>query len=137
MMSTEDIKDLLYRKLKEVYYGIPVYKDRHPPNKKGKVPERIVVHMGTMSNTPWSMGYANINILVPCLESMGYKTPNNTRLNELQQIAERNFLSCYFEYGGNRGKYSIEDLSTEEDPDTDSYFVNVRLFIKVANFKMR
>ena len=86
-MSTEDIKDLLYRKLKEVYYGIPVYKDRHPPYKKGKVPERIVVHMGTMSNTPWSMGYANINILVPCLESMGYKTPNNTRLNELQQIA--------------------------------------------------
>ena len=47
MMSTEDIKDLLYRKLKEVYYGIPVYKDRHPPYKKGKVPERIVVHMGT------------------------------------------------------------------------------------------
>ena len=36
MMSTEDIKDLLYRKLKEVYYGIPVYKDRHPPYKKGQ-----------------------------------------------------------------------------------------------------
>jgi hypothetical protein len=36
MMSTEDIKDLLYRKLKEVYYGIPVYKDRHPPIKRAR-----------------------------------------------------------------------------------------------------
>ena len=58
-------------------------------------------------------------------------------MNELQKVAEKEFFKGYFEHEGNKGTYTIDELSTEEDPETDSFFVNVRLFFKVANFKFR
>ena len=122
MMTIEDIKDMLYKKATAVFPGMPVYKDKHPTYKKKHVPERIVVNVLGMTNTPWSKGYANVNIFVPYDPNVNYPAPNSARLNEIQKIA---------------GTYTIDKLSTEEDPETDSYFVNVRLFFKVANFKLR
>ena len=137
MMTIEDIKDMLYKKATAVFPGMPVYKDKHPTYKKKHVPERIVVNVLGMTNTPWSKGYANVNIFVPYDSNVNYPAPNSARMNELQKVAEKEFFKGYFEHEGNKGTYTIDELSTEEDPETDSFFVNVRLFFKVAHFKFR
>jgi hypothetical protein len=136
-MTPEDIKNLLYMKAKEIFPGIEVFKDEHRPCKKGKVQERIVVTSSNMSNTPWSIGFANLNIFIPYDKAVNYNAPNNARLNQVQKIAEEKLFNAYFEYDGHKGTYKINTISTEEDPETESYYVNVRLYFKVANFKLK
>ena len=136
MMTPEDIKNILYRKCREVFPDIPAYKDVHPPVTERDVSERIVINVLSMNNDPWSKGYVNVNQFVPYDKSLKYLTPNGPRLRELGNIAEDEFRSVYFNEPAGRGVYSIDSISTEHDEATWSYFVNVRLFIKTNNFKL-
>ena len=136
MMTPEDIKNILYRKCREVFPDIPAYKDVHPPVTERDVSERIVINVLSMNNDPWSKGYGNVNLFVPYDKSLKYPTPNGPRLRELGNIAEDEFRSVYFNEPAGRGVYSIDSIFTEHDEATWSYFVNVRLFIKTNNFKL-
>ena len=137
MMTPEDIKDFLYMKAKEIFPDIEAFKDEHRPYKKGKVQERIVVTSSDMSNTPWSKGFAYFKIFIPYDKTVNYNAPYSERLKQVQRIAEKKLFNAYFEYDGHKGTYKINTISTEEDPETESYYVNVRLYFKVANFKLK
>ena len=50
MMTPEDIKNILYRKCREIFPDIPVHKDVHPPVTEKDVSERIVVNVLSMNN---------------------------------------------------------------------------------------
>ena len=132
-------------KAKEIFPDIEAFKDEHRPYKKGKVQERIVVTSSDMSNTPWSKGFAYFKIFIPYDKTVNYNAPYNERLKQVQKIAEEKLFNAYFEYDGHKGTYKILKFATlkysltftEEDPETESYYVNVRLYFKVANFKLK
>lgn len=136
MMTPEDVKNILYRKCKEVFPDIPTYKDMHPPVVEGNVPERIVINVLTLSNEPWSKGFANINYFTPYDPEYNFPKPDNDKLQAWAKVAEQEFFSVYFNEPEGKGLYYIDNVGVEHDATTWSYFVNVRLFIQTNNFKL-
>ena len=129
-MTTNNIKSILCNLAKGL--SLPVYKDVHPPVTREANFERIVVNVISKDNSPWSKGFANVNIFIPFLKGLSYDAPDTVRLDAVEASAESIFRSNYT----NGLLVEIDTIRTEADPETFSYFVNVRLKIQTNNNKL-
>lgn len=138
MIATNDIKTILFKAAKQI--GIPsVFKDEHNPVLKGKATERVVVVVNATDNEDWQHSFARILVYVPKIYLSDKKTykPDTSRLTELERVCNSLFFRKTFaEHDGETIFYQIEDIIQENDLDTWSDFLNVRLRVTNSNFKL-
>lgn len=142
MIATNDIKTILIDNVKSnaVLGLIPeIEKDQHLPVKEGSVKERIVVIVNATDNSDWQQTYARVCVYVPkkYLNDLGSYMPNTSRLRTLERVCTELFYKRTFvEFEGKTLYYRLEDIVQEDDPETWSNFLNVRLKVTNQNFKL-
>jgi len=146
MISVSEIKDILIRdiKLNPVFGEISeIVKDKHAPVRENDVPERIVIVVpGGADNGQLSRSYPRICIYVPYIsftkeDGLTYSRPDGARITELENECIRAFRSTvYGKSGIETYIYKLEDIVIEEDGETFSNFLNVRLKFEVVNTKL-
>lgn len=146
MISVSDIKDILIRDVKAnaVFGSISeIVKDKHAPVIEGSVNERIVVVIpGGVDNGQLSRSYPRICIYVPFVsftskDKTKYYRPDNARITELERECVKTFRSMiYGVFGDETYVYKIEEITIEDDDETFSNFLNVRLKFEVVNTKL-
>jgi len=146
MISGGKIKDILLKVVKSdpIFGAFPeIKKNKHRPVTKETVKERIVIVLpGGTDNGPLERSYPRICIYIPDVEitdtdKTKYDTPDEGRLTELENHCQSKFSSLiYGEFGDERYFYKLEDIVTEEDSETWSHFLNVRLKFEVVNTKL-
>jgi hypothetical protein len=146
MLAPGDIKNILVRAVKSnaMLGAIPeIKKDRHAPVVEGNVHERIVIVIpGGSDNGQFQRCYPRICIYVPYLTvSKGDKTkyyaPDGVRLTELENVCIGMFRSgVYGTHGAEAYIYRLDELIQEDDPETWSNYLNVRLKFEVVNTKL-
>ena len=129
MIAAGDIKTILFNKVVAGNLGAgKVTKDVHAPVTKAANCERVVVNVLTSKRGSWSEGFANINIFVPDTNIRGYDEPNNVRLTELEKkgiaLIGEGFTGSL---GGRSYAFFLDESKQEEDPETFSHFINLRL----------
>ena len=144
MLSEGEIKSLLYKVIMNdpVLSLIPEIEiDKHAPVKEGAVTERIVVVLpGGIDNGQLSRSFPRICIYVPYINyvkdsNMEYYTPNRKRLTALQNHCIGKFRSGEY-VKEHCCLYELDTVTTEDEPDTWSSIVNVRLRFEVVNTKL-
>lgn len=144
MITTGDIKNILIKAVKAnpVLGTVPeIVKDKHKPVTEDTVAERIVIVANASDNEDWQKGYYRICVYVPDIKkSYGknqiYKIPDAQRLNELERTCKEMFYRTTLTYVDEETVYYKQvDIVTEEDPETWSHFLNVRLKVTNSNFK--
>lgn len=144
MMSVSQIKDVLIRDVRaNTVFGkiAEIVKDKHAPVSEGSVPERIVIVIpGGVDNGQLSRSYPRVCIYVPYVKFSDktiYYRPNSLRITELEKECVNAFRSGTFGVVGDDNYiYKIEDIVIEDDPDTFSNFLNVRLKFENVNTKL-
>lgn len=145
MISTNDIKNILIKAVKAnpILGIIPeIVKDKHMPVTEEDVKERIVVVVNASDNSDWQQTYARVCVYVPMIKDVyadgkSYLIPNAPRLNILEKECENMFFRrTVIEHEGKTLYYRLEDIIQEEDPETWSHFLNVRLKVTNQNFKL-
>lgn len=146
MISVSDIKDILIKDVKPmpVLGDISeIVKDKHAPVIEGNVSERIVVVVpGGADNGQLSRSYPRICIYVPFVkftkeDGAMYYRPNSKRITELENECIRGFRGIlYGKFNEKSYVYKLEDIVIEEDEETFSNFLNVRLKFEVVNTKL-
>lgn len=146
MITNEKIKDILISALKsDPVFGMihHITKDVHARVKEGNVPERIVVVIpGGSDNGEFQRSFPRICVYVPYIkfkaDKSNYYVPDNKRLAELEKQSIKAFRSAV--YGKLNDEdvflYAIEDIVQEDDPETWSNFLNIRLRFEVVNTKL-
>lgn len=134
-MTQNDVKTLLVDYLKD-QVDVSVYKDKHPPVKKGGN-QFIVVNVLTTDGKSYKEGYANVNWYVPDIEK-GHDTgvqdePDHRNLG----IVETKLIDL-FNHGrlltkGEDSVYCTID-KTELIPDNFTHLMNLRLKIEITNY---
>lgn len=143
MITTDELKNILLRRVKESSLNpIPeIKKDKHRPVTKETVAERVVVTINGTSNTPWQISYGHVCVYVPDVstieEGVTYNESNSARLGELEKVCVDMFHGTNLLRKGEDIIYyeMVEPLRIEEDPETWSHFINVRLKFTNTNFK--
>lgn len=131
-MTTEDILTTLYKEVDKWGLGIEVSKRVHRPVTSSNNFERAVVNTIARKDGSWSEGFANVNIFVPDVEIASasgiYKESNFARLKALEAIAitkvGRGIVTTL---NGEQIRFALDTIGTEEDPQTYSHFINIRL----------
>lgn len=145
MISTNDIKNILIKAVKAnpILGVIPeIVKDKHKPVTEEDVKERIVVVVNASDNSDWQQTYSRVCVYVPDIkdvyaEGKSYLIPNAPRLNVLEKECNKMFFrKTIIEHEGQTLYYKLEDIIQEEDPETWSHFLNVRLKVTNQNFKL-
>lgn len=140
MITSNDIKTILFKKVKEdtVLGAFPeIAKDKHKAVTEQTVKERIVVIVNATDNSDWQGTYGRICVYVPKQKINGEYFPNTSRLTELEGICIDLFHKRTFvEFEGKTLYYRLEDIVQEDDPETWSNFLNVRLKVTNQNFKL-
>lgn len=143
MISTGNIKNILINDLKanEIFGQIQTVKDVHDPVFEGKVSERIVVVIpGGADNGQLERAFPRVCIYVPKIKftsNTTYYRPDNARLTSLENECMRAFRSgIYGKFEEEVYVYKLEDIEMEDDPETWSNFLNVRLRFEVVNTKL-
>ena len=145
MIPGSEIKNILVEVAKnDPILGIipEIKKDEHAPVKEGSVKERVVIVLpGGVDNGQLSKSFPRMCIYVPDLKEVDGKTtyykPNGIRLAEIERHCTERFRSAV--YGNHNGEvylFGIDDINTENDPETWSTFLNVRLRFEVVNTKL-
>ena len=144
MLSEGDIKSVLYKVVMNdpILSLIPEIEiDNHSPVKEGAVTERIVVVLpGGIDNGQFSRSFPRICIYVPYINyvndsNMEYYTPNGKRLTELQNHCIAKFRSGEY-VQEHYCLYRLDTITTEDDPETWSSIINVRLRFETVNTKL-
>jgi hypothetical protein len=145
MITTGDIKNILLKAVKAnpVLGAVPeIVKDKHKPVTEDTVAERIVIVANASDNEDWQNGYYRICVYVPDLKkgygkNQIYKIPDAQRLNELEHVCKEMFYRTTLTYIDEETVYYKQvDIVTEEDSETWSHFLNVRLKVTNSNFKL-
>ena len=140
MIASNDIKTILFKAVKaNPVLGIfpEISKDKHKAVTEQTVKERIVVIVNATDNSDWQQSYARICVYVPKTKLGGEYFPNTSRLTELERICTQLFFKRTFaEFEGQTLYYRLEDIVQEDDPNTWSDFLNVRLKVTNQNFKL-
>ncbi len=146
MISGGNIKNILIKDVKNnpVFGSIAeIVKDNHAPVENGSVGERIVVVLpGSVDNGQFSRSFPRICIYVPYVsfvkpDKTKYYRPDNARLTEIEEECVKVFRSgVYGEHGDEVYVYKLEDITQEDDPDTWSNFINVKIRFEVVNTKL-
>ncbi len=140
-MTGNDVKNILKKYIEQNLNlgGVKVYKDVHPPIKsRDDNFERIVVNTLGLTNNSWRMGYANVNWFVPVLNVDGYDEPNGKRMGEVERLLDDLFKRSIFKRKDDEEVLIFrekEPITQEEDKESFSYFINVKLKIQITNFK--
>ena len=144
MLSEDDIKTVLYKVVMSdpVLSLIPeIEKDRHSPVEEGNVAERIVIVLpGGVDNGQFSRSFPRICIYVPYIEyvkadNTKYYKPNNKKLSEYGNYCIDKFRSGEY-VKEHCCIYKLDTITTEDDPETWSSVLNVRLRFEVVNTKL-
>lgn len=138
MIATNDIKTILYNEAKRIGIAL-VDKDEHEPVTEFEVPERVVVVVNASGNEDWQNTFARILVYVPKIYISDNKTykSNTSRLGELERFCNSIWSRKTFtELDGETIYFKIEDIIQENDPETWSDFLNIRLRITNTNFKL-
>jgi hypothetical protein len=142
MIASNDIKTILLNAVKAdtVLKLIPeIKKDKHKPVTETTVKERIVVVTNATNSSDWQKTYARVLIYVPDVvwAGEGYKAPNTARLTELERVCVTIWKNRTFTtLNGDTVYYRIEDITQDDDPETWSHYLNVRLKFVNQNFKI-
>lgn len=140
MIATNDIKTILLKAVKanSTLGAIPeIVKDKHADVTEQTVKERIVVIVNATDNSDWQQTYARVCVYVPKTKANKVYYPNTSRLTELERICTQLFFKRTFvEFEGQTLYYKLEDIVQEDDPETWSDFLNVRLKVTNQNFKL-
>lgn len=140
MIASNDIKTILYKAVKanaELGAFPEIAKDKHKAVTEQTVKERIVVIVNATDNSDWQGTYGRICVYVPKQKINGEYFPNTSRLTELEKICIDLFYKRTFvEFEGKTIYYRLEDIVQEDDPETWSNFLNVRLKVTNQNFKL-
>ncbi|NDV93449.1 hypothetical protein D0T84_00765 [Dysgonomonas sp. 521] len=140
MIATNDIKTILYKAVKAHYIlgAFPeISKDRHKAVTEQTVKERIVVVVNATDNSDWQGTYARICVYVPKIKAGTELYPNTSRLTELERVCTELFYKrTFIEIEGQTLYYKLEDIVQEDDSETWSDFLNVRLKVTNQNFKL-
>lgn len=146
MISVSTIKDILIRDVKSnpVFGAISeIVKDKHAPVIENNVPERIVIVVpGGADNGQLSRSYPRICIYIPYIkfiseDGSSYYRPDSKRITELEKECVNAFRSMIYGRSGDEVYvYKLEDIVIEEDDETFSNFLNVRLKFEVVNTKL-
>lgn len=144
MITTGDIKTILLKAVKAnpVLGQISeIVRDKHRPVTEADVAERIVIVANASDNEDWQKGYYRVCVYVPGIKksygkNQTYKIPDAQRLNELEHVCKEMFYRTTLTHFNNETVYyKLVDIVTEEDPETWSHFLNVRLKVTNSNFK--
>ncbi|MDR2138548.1 MAG: hypothetical protein LBP50_03240 [Tannerella sp.] len=146
MLTIGEIKNVLIRRVKAdaVLGAIPeIVKDVHAPVTEGSVGERIVIVVpGGADNGQFQRCYPRVCVYVPYRTNVRgdgtkYYAPDHARLTALGNVCIELFRSgtCVTD-GAERCLYKMEDMTEEDDPETWSNFLNVRLRFEVINTKL-
>ena len=142
MISGNEIKNILLDIVKnDAFLGqIPeIVKDKHAPVKEGQVGERIVLVIpGGVDNGQLSKSFPRVCIYVPDVywENSHYR-PDTGRLTELENYCISQYRSSiYGKYNDDVYLFGIDTVTTEEDSETWSHVLNVRLRFDVVNTKL-
>jgi len=145
MISGSEIKNILLRIVKnDPVLGViaEIVKDKHAPVKEDDVKERIVIVIpGGTDNGQFSRSYPRICIYIPDVKvpigNSNFYKPDNNRLTELENHCEEKFRSSIYHKHGEEVCIFVKDTITmEEDAETYSHFLNVRLRFEVVNTKL-
>ena len=140
MIASNDIKTILFKAVKaNPVLGIfpEISKDKHKAVTEQTVKERIVVIVNATDNSDWQGTYARICVYVPKNKINGTFYPNTSRLTTLERVCVDLFYKRTFvEFEGETLYYRLEDIIQEDDPETWSDFLNVRLKVTNQNFKL-
>lgn len=140
MIASNDIKTILFKKVKEdaVLGAFPeIVKDKHKAVTEQTVKERIVIIVNATDNSDWQGTYARICVYVPKTKISGEYFPNAVRLTELERVCTQLFYKRTFtSLNTDTIYYRLEDIVQEDDPETWSDFLNVRLKVTNSNFKL-
>ncbi|MDR0573855.1 MAG: hypothetical protein LBG96_07500 [Tannerella sp.] len=146
MMTLDEIKDVLISAVRSdaVLGAIPeITKDRHAPVKEGSVAERIVIVIpGGSGNGAFQRCHPRICVYVPYqrvrkADKTGYYAPDAGRLRELEIACIGMFRSStYVVCGQESCLYRLDGITEEDDSETWSNFLNVRLNFEVVNTKL-
>jgi hypothetical protein len=146
MLALGDIKNILVRAVKSnaILGAIPeIKKGKHEPVVEGRVHERIVIVIpGGSNNGQFQRCYPRICIYVPYQtvrkgNKTKYYAPNDVRLTELENVCIGMFRSGVYGVNGAEAYiYRLDELVQEDDPETWSDFLNVRLKFEVINTKL-
>lgn len=144
MITASEVQNILLKDVKSnnVFNRIAdIVKDKFRPVIENNVTERIVIVIpGGVDNGQLSRSYPRICIYVPYVkftESTTYYRPNSARITELEKECVKAFRSgIYGETDSDRYIYKMEDIVIEDDPETFSNFLNVRLKFESVNTKL-
>ena len=140
MIASNDIKTILFKKVKEdtVLGAFPeIAKDKHKAVTEQTVKERIVIIVNATDNSDWQQTYARICVYVPKIKIGCEYFPNTARLTELERVCTGLFYKRIFtSLNTDTIYYRLEDIVQEDDPETWSDFLNVRLKVTNQNFKL-
>ncbi|MDR2765430.1 MAG: hypothetical protein LBB90_10435 [Tannerella sp.] len=146
MLALGDIGNILVQRVKSnaILGAIPeIRKNRHEPVTEGNVHERIVIVIpGGSKNGQFQRCYPRICIYVPYRtvkkgNKTKYYAPDEERLRELENVCIGMFRSSTYGVHGTETFLYGEDVTVvEDDPETWSNFLNVRLKFEVINTKL-
>jgi hypothetical protein len=145
MIPNDDIKTILLNDVKAnaVFASTgEIVKNEHSPVTEGDVNERIVIVLpGGCDNGQMQRSYPRVCIYVPktkCVKKgITYYRESGGRIKELERECINMFRSgVYGETDGESYIYKLEEMTTEDDPETWSNFLNVKLKFEVVNTKL-
>ncbi len=140
MLPTNVLKQVLFDAIKEheVLGKFPeIAKDEHKKVTEGNARERIVINVPATSNGDWQISYANIAVYVPKIKVNNQYMPDTAKLTYYEQICCDTFYkSTLIRKGNDTVRYEADYIIQEDDSETWSNFINVRLKITNTNFKL-
>lgn len=134
-MTGNDVKNILRKYLLSNVSGVDVFKDTHPPVTKKDNFERIVVNTLGLNGNSWREGFANVNWFVPYYTKRGYDEPDGARMTEVEAKLDKLFnKSLLFTLNDEQMIVRMDSIKQEEEKQTFSYFINVKLELQITNF---
>lgn len=140
MIVSNDIKTILIKAIKDnrILGKFPeITKDKHKSVTENTAKERIVVVVNATNNEEWQQTYAHIAVYVPKIKVGGELYPDTAKLTTYERVCKDMFTKRTLGYFENDTiYYSAEYIIQEDDPETWSDFINVRLKVTNENFKI-
>lgn len=129
MITTADVVDILYKVCRP--FEMPIYRKGYIPDGEVTCERVVILPKEQTTETYWRKSFVEVNICVPDLKE---GVADLSRLQELERLARRVFISNAGEYDDSHYAYSISSISgVNRDEDLKCHYVNVRLLFEVLN----
>ena len=129
MITTSDIVDILYGVCAP--FEIDVFRKGYIPDGEVTRERIVIIPKDQTTETYWRKCFIEVNICVP---DIGDGIADLNRLQELERLARRIFLSAAGEYDDSYYAYSISSINgVIKDDNLKCHYVNVRLLFEVLN----